>query len=516
MPDFSRLSTPADDGEVLVVPSPKDLVRAVRDNYLALKNANAAFLDSTVSACRRRTREKLIGRDVATVIVIGHQPEFIHPGVWAKHIVAFRLAQAAGGVALNLVVDSDVPKKAALEIPAMEGERVQLVAVPIPALNRHLVYEQTPACTGEEINGWERSVRAVPGSRFDASLMPSFFAGIRQVGNPRDWVEQMVGARQAMESEFGIRLDDRRVSDVALGPWVVELLRNARRFAASYNRSLARYRAERGIRGGRHPMPDLLVDDRLCETPLWAYRDRGPRRRVFVEEGDGILLLLAGGESMATIPGDALTSCAAVADVEKACDPWRIRPRALALTLWARLFLADLFIHGIGGAKYDRITDLLIDDYFGIAPPAMACVSATLHLGIPRHGLTAAGLRALRRDLRDRQWNPQRHVSPADDLEPLLWGREAALRKSQRLREAEPRNRRARREAFQVIRSASAEILRRRPDLLHDRRRDLQEAISHLENDRLARGREYFFGLFDRQRLHELLTALPQTDDLRV
>ena len=36
----------------------------------------------------------------------------------------------------------------------------------------------------------------------------------------------------------------------------------------------------------------------------------------------------------------------------------KIRSRALITTLWARLVLGDLFLHGIGGAKYDQVTDL--------------------------------------------------------------------------------------------------------------------------------------------------------------
>ena len=60
-----------------------------------------------------------------------------------------------------------------------------------------------------------------------------------------------------------------------------------------------------------------------------------------------------------------------------------LRPRALTLTLFARLCLGDFFIHGIGGGKYDEVTDAIIRDYFGIEPPAYQVLSATLHLPLP-------------------------------------------------------------------------------------------------------------------------------------
>src|SRR5689334_21153410 len=51
----------------------------------------------------------------------------------------------------------------------------------------------------------------------------------------------------------------------------------------------------------------------------------------------------------------------------------RISPRALTLTTFFRLLLADQFVHGIGGARYDRVTDRLIARFLGIEPPPRFC-----------------------------------------------------------------------------------------------------------------------------------------------
>ena len=48
----------------------------------------------------------------------------------------------------------------------------------------------------------------------------------------------------------------------------------------------------------------------------------------------------------------------------------RLRTRALTTTLFARLFLADLFVHGIGGAKYDAMTDQICERLFGMKAPS--------------------------------------------------------------------------------------------------------------------------------------------------
>ncbi|HQY89846.1 MAG TPA: hypothetical protein PK402_14425, partial [Tepidisphaeraceae bacterium] len=52
--------------------------------------------------------------------------------------------------------------------------------------------------------------------------------------------------------------------------------------------------------------------------------------------------------------------------------------RALMLTIFLRLLLADVFVHGIGGGRYDQVADRLIKNYFHIEPPGFAVTTATL------------------------------------------------------------------------------------------------------------------------------------------
>src|SRR6185295_16487482 len=58
--------------------------------------------------------------------------------------------------------------------------------------------------------------------------------------------------------------------------------------------------------------------------------------------------------------------------------------RALITTLAARVLLGDLFVHGIGGAKYDQLTDRIIQCFFGLEPPGYVVVSGTLHVPFAR------------------------------------------------------------------------------------------------------------------------------------
>jgi len=57
-----------------------------------------------------------------------------------------------------------------------------------------------------------------------------------------------------------------------------------------------------------------------------------------------------------------------------------VRPRALITTMFARLLASDLFVHGIGGAKYDQLTDQIIVDFFGVDPPRYVTATGTWRL----------------------------------------------------------------------------------------------------------------------------------------
>jgi hypothetical protein len=95
-------------------------------------------------------------------------------------------------------------------------------------------------------------------------------------------------------------------------------------------------------------------------------------------DGDGWMLKRAGGDELRFDPN------ADTEDAAQRLGEWlratrtRLAPRALMLTLYIRLFVADQFIHGIGGGRYDQVTDRLIARQFGIAPPHFSVTTATL------------------------------------------------------------------------------------------------------------------------------------------
>jgi hypothetical protein len=516
MLDFARLKTPPKHGGVLVMPDPPDCVAAVRENAARLRDADALVLGRTLGEWRRETRKRIAERDDQPIIVIGHQPEFIHAGVWAKHVVADRLARVLGGKAINLVVDNDSPKGAALRIPVVDQAGASLRTVRFPNPPPGQAYEQLPRLVPGEIDRLRGEVRKAMGERFAASPMTDFCDGLVGARDAADWVDQMIAGRRGAERPFGVELTDVRVSRAWWSPLLADLLLHADKFADAYNRALAWYRGEFRVRGSNRPIPDLARRGDETELPIWAYRTNEPRRRLYVARRGQDRVLAAERESIATLTASDLRSCDDLVGLLAKRGGWRIRPRALTLTIWARLFLADLFIHGIGGAKYDRISDRIIADYFGLAPPEMACASATLHV-LPRDGAAdAESVADLRRAIRDLTWNPQRHLPDRPALAPLIEYRVAAVQRNRELRELDPLNHAARRDAFRQIREINERLLAERPATLAELSERLQRASHRRDDDRIALDREYFFAIHDRPALEGLLAALPGPSSFRV
>jgi len=382
-----RWSAPRGNGEILADPGFDAVPALVEANRRLLDRSDVRIDGVPLRELRQQVRNQL--QSPATglsgpILVGGHQPEPSHPGVWVKNFALNGLARKVGGTPLHLVVDSDTVKHTAIKVPAftLRGpESVRTESVLFDRLAGKPTFE-------------EYSVN-------DSALFASFPDRLRKL--TRDWpfeplafeawskldaggliADQFTRARKFYERAWGCVNRELNVSTIvdieSFRRFASHIAADLPRFRACYNGAILAYRKTNRIRSHTHPAPELEPN----EAPFW-----GPNRsRLFVR------------------PGEPL--------------PPSIRPRALTLTLFARLILGDFFIHGIGGGKYDEVTDVIIRDYFGIEPPAYQVVSATLHLPLPGFPATEADVQQARRLLRDLQWNPQRHVVPPSLDDPQV------------------------------------------------------------------------------------------------
>jgi hypothetical protein len=352
----------------------------------------------------------------SAIFLAGHQPQLFHPGVWLKNFALGELARQHGAVAVNLVIDSDTMKTHALRVPGGSAANPQVALVSLD--------EPGPAIPFEERRIFSRDVFADFGRRAAEQIAPlvrepivrewwpSVVARSAQIDNLGTCLAQ---ARHQLEGEFGLNTLEIPQSHIcrmrSFAHYTAYLLAELPRLVELYNGAVREYRRLHRIRSTAHPFPDLAVDGPWHEAPYWVWSEEDPRRRHLYVRRDPDRLLLSDRErievSLPLLP-DGDLHAAAERLVELSAGRVRIRSRALVTTLFARLFLGDLFLHGIGGAKYDQVTDALIERFFGLRAPGYLVVSATLHLPIARRRVRAEDLRAVAWRLRELTWHPEK------------------------------------------------------------------------------------------------------------
>ena len=385
---YADWKAPAADGSLLVWPEPARLLADARQNHDALASPTVAIAGVPLNEWRRRMRAYLGFDDDTLVFATGHQAELYHPGVWAKNAVIDAAARAvieAGGraAALHVSVDTDAPKHLLVKWP---GGAVPITDdADLPAADWSGALDQP---TPSHLDLVEREFAAASaGWEFDP-VAPAVFTSLRRLsleGVPL--ADAVANAHHQLDWSLGLRhhaltLSPALHADPYLA-FVSHVLANARRFADAYNAALADYRRETGTRSDQRPMPDLAVSGGAVEVPFWldALGDGtgpGTRSRATVEpDGDGFSLTIHGDRFAFDPDADGPR---VAADLRRflASRRHRLAPRALSLTIFLRLFVADQWAHGIGGGRYDQVADRIVASFVGVEPPRFCVCTATL------------------------------------------------------------------------------------------------------------------------------------------
>jgi hypothetical protein len=530
------LQTPRKSGEALIEPPFGEVAAllaqnatfplgqvAVFDRSLSdlAASARANMLESAVRYTRQyRNAPSIPAQPPPRIVVAGHQPELFHPGVWFKNFVLDRLARRNDAVAVNLLIDNDTCRQASIRVPTGSIDRPTAELVAFDAARPAVAWEERQIADTELFRTFgERAantVRPLVSNPLVDELWP---LAIEAAGRGATLGAAIAQGRHAYEGALGLSTLELPLSEVCRGEaflwfaaWLIE---EAPRVRSVYNAAVQAYRAANRIRSAAHPVPDLTIEDHrdgnYIESPLWVWSQDDPRRRhLFVARRADRLLLTDrehwNCEIQAVGDGSPQRTIEQLHDLGE--RGIRLRPRALTNTWYARVALGDFFVHGIGGAKYDEVTDRIIAELFGISPPAYLTATATLRLPIAHTSRAESRLRSLAARRRDLQFHPETAASRDDPTwlaairekerciddfraaAPLEWNRDEARRRHEAIVRANA--------AFAPWIASELQALAAEEAALDDR----------LRGDRLLDSREHAFCLFPRDAIAPQLAAL--------
>lgn len=459
-PAQRRWSAPRRDGEVVADPPLADTPRLIQHEHAVRAQRDEAVRVAgwPLNELRRQARREVamcarafaqrhqlspsglgpLEDGTIPLIVTGHQPEWIHPGVWFKMIAAHALARRVGGAALNVVVDQDLVKRLTIKVPDGRSPDWSPCTLAFDRGAGEAIHEEWVVHDWDLFRSLAARTREILGSLVADPIMEPYLTEALRVEGRVTLGERHTVARARLERAWGWGVDEVAISAIArtesFRSLLLDLICQAERFRVLHNAALHDHRHRHKIRSRHHPFADLAQSSEgWIETPFWVWSASRPRRRPLLVRRRGDRVELATPESLfegegrpgpdrfADLPVSPTASASAretLAQLEQAGI--KIRPRAFTTTLFLRWFLADWFLHGIGGAHYDQLGDRIASHWFQAPPPTFGVLSLTQHLkpGQPDPDAIRRQRDWINQRLRDLTHHPESLVGTQDICEP--------------------------------------------------------------------------------------------------
>jgi hypothetical protein len=423
------------------------------------------------------------------------------------------LAQQLDAVPVHLLIDSDLCRGASIRVPTGSIEQPHVETVPYDDPSAELPYEERAIQDHIGLSSFADRVAALIRPLVPDPLVTTLWP-LTLDRNPGETNLglRLAQGRHALEETWHndtLELPQSVVCQLPEFAWfMAHVLAHLPRFWTTYNDALAGYRRVHHMRNRAHPVPDLDESDNWLEAPFWIWSADDPVRRPLYAQQSGEELVISDRQSRTfrlALSSDRDAAAAVEQLLELSSRGIKIRTRALTTTLFARILLSDLFLHGIGGAKYDQVTDQIVRDFFGFAPPEFAAVSATLRLPIAGQHVSVVRDRSCAEQLRELRYHPERFVGQVAPTVPDKASAIDEIISAKRRWILAPKTRENARERHTAIAAANEAL----QPFVSQRRREITSRCHELQQQRRAssilRSREYSFCLFPRRHFETLI-----------
>ena len=518
---YKRLRSPQQNGQALDVPTALDVDELFEANLLlrlkndeALSNFSLIARKQVFDAASAYTRRYLPEVDAwlesvspDRVVMAGHQPTLFHPGVWYKNFRLDALAKRFDAVPINLVVDNDLMASPSISFPhfSREGEdeanRAAIKMLPMDQPDATVPHERRPILSADRFANFGGNVSAAIHSVVEQPIADTLWTEVMaamEVLGDQSLGQVLAAGRHRLEWSLGLRTLEVPISIVAgtmaFGSFAGRVLFEIENFQTIYNRVLLRYRERHGIRSVSHPVPELKQVDSWLETPFWVWTQQDRQRRpLFVQVDPERFLLSDLNDFKQSVGiGDLPDWWSEEVKSNRVC----IRPRALCTTMFHRLLVSDLFIHGIGGAKYDQLTDQIVSEFFAVQLPGYLTSTATFSLPFAAAKVSQQDVSARQQLLREFRFHPENHVAKSPEIDGLIKQKRVAI-------EQLPRGE-FKKQIHEKIAAVNQQMSSKLAEQIAATEREIAILKSQLQGSKILHSREYSFALHPTSIIDDL------------
>lgn len=506
-----QIKKPALNGQSIIEPEYQQIIKELNKNINLFNSPTTVFgrsLKEIRNDVQSEISEMMGIPKSQSFISTGHQPVFHHCGILAKFFLAHKLANEVSGKVYNFIIDTDTITPV-LSLPGKNENGNTINHLPLLVDKGKLPAEFQPSPSSWEL----KRFRDIFDSEY---IMPKYqdvaeklVCKIELLTRNSKTISELISrinldyARQLGLDRYDIPAS--KLSETAsFTSFVFNLASNPYKTWQSYNDAIDLF--EKTEHPHKSPIPRLKATEGSLELPFWMTLPGNSRMPMYIRLSD--LTLTCGGENE-QILGIQLPESTEMFKLKLEDISLRIRPKAVTFTCFTRLFFADYFIHGIGGAFYDKVTDNFIRNYFDIEIPFFCCTSATVLPDFANKLSTADAEKQLNKmvaKLRDFECNPQRYVSFEDnttEVADLLRQKMILVEKSNLFRETRAA-RHEREVVFNEIKEINIAICNLMPDIRKKIEAEVNDSKKQFKSAQAGEFRELFFGLFDEQEITEI------------
>lgn len=415
------------------------------------------------------------------VIATGHQPNWHHCGIFIKSLLADQLAKRMDGLFIHIVVDHDTCDTS-MDLPVSTHSKIP----PDITLKR----------IKPEPNRIQKFLIHSLSCSPQNALLKSCWADTKVFRNNRLISESITSMQAALYQNLSINAIYLPVSMIAdsgvFQDFLACLLKDVSSFVAHYNTAVSTLKASTDI----STLQTIDIKDcSFSELPFWLLTPENKKSSLFVSSDQDHSISIACDSSILVNTRST--------DVNQALEKlkqkgYSVRPKAVALTLFVRLYLADWFIHGAGGARYEFITDYLLRHFFRIDNLSYGAAALTSFLFEKELASTEQSLGRLQKQQRKFLHSPESFLDPDPPLELELCD---LLKKKQNAiicstdASASHQERKCARENIRILNRKLQEHLPFSEEAIHTEISKLKEQLS------LFKKRDFCFGLFSKEYL---------------
>ena len=451
--------------------------------------------------------KRIMGKEIAfksenPIIATGHQPNWHHCGVFIKSQLGNMLAKKLNASFLHIVLDLDTCNTA-LSLPIRRNDSLFNLMLLEISKNNCNISQETLLPGKNAIDSFLKTIlKYCPQNALCNTNWQNI--NLNHLQTPCKTIADLITYLQnTLYNSFGVNAVYLPVSllseSKAFHNFITKLLLDFISFVEIYNKAISKSNHYTGI---FKLCEKKIGPHTYIEFPLWLANDAGQRTTLLLALDANSKLILA-TEFEVLLQTHKLNAHAIIEILEQ--KGYLIRPKAILLTSFIRLYLSDWFIHGVGGARYESITDYILTNYFDINGLKYGAASLTSHLFEAKHQKLKLYKNDLQQKDRAISHSPEylldKDLRSSVEVQQLIKQKKNAVVASRDKHLSSGERQKSRSEIEEVNQQLQY-------FLPHSKESILEEIAAIKKSIQITKNREFFFGLFPHNYLYSFLEVI--------